>query len=209
MSDTLNKACDNGDISNARQIYEDSRQAVNRILWYKTRAEQAEQNAQAQKADNKELTKGGLPRGDTYTRIMKATNKGLFFNNDDLKRNHITNSDLGILYRLLPLVDFQTGLLIHPNTQYPFLSKESISELLGYKPKSKTVTRALTRLIRVGVLDRIGKCFAVNYNYILSGAISSETIKARDRARADIYRVKKKGGVKMVNLNSIKERGQQ
>lgn len=153
--------------------------------WRASRVKDLENQAKlkALAYDIKKVQRGESLVRDTYVRVIKNTNDELFRTNEQMKINGVTNSDLGILYRLIPFIDYQTGILVDSFTRLPFVSAREISDFLGYNGNTKTVLRALTRLVRVGVIDRYSKCYIVNYSYLLCGSINKDTVVARGEAK--------------------------
>ena len=99
--------------------------------------------------------------------------------NVKLKECGLRNADLGILFRILPLIGFNHNILHEPTSQVPFSDKKQIADYLG--ENRSTVRSSLNRLEKAGLIIPINGVFVANEDYLICGQISKRARDAREK----------------------------
>ncbi len=161
------------------------------------------------KKDNKRLANNLLPRGKTYCCVMKEP---IPSRKEDIKKAGLKEGDLQILFRLIPCVGYNTGILINPDNGIPFITYADVAEYLGECSRSDgAVGRCMNRLIENGIVWRYGDLFIMNDDFIRCGAMTTGVLQKRKEKRQAIQGKKptnKQGEImdkKNVKIDIVKE----
>ena len=147
------------------------------------------------KKDYEELQKDQLPRGKTYCCVMKAP---ILSRKEDIEKAGLKKNDLQILFRLIPCVGYNTGILLNPDTGIPFIRVSDIAEYLGENQRSDgAVGDSIRRLIQGGILWKHGSNYIMNDYYIRCGQMTTGVLQKR---RKYLLRQCKKQGKKPTQL---------
>lgn len=91
----------------------------------------------------------------------------------------LKNADLGILFRILPLIGFNHNILHNPMSQIPFNTKKEIADYLG--ENQSTFRGSLSRIEKAGIIIPTNGVFVANEDYLICGQISQRTRDAREK----------------------------
>ena len=194
-----------------KQGSELERELVASLVGNINQAKKAVVNELYTKEDNKRLSKDLLPRGKTYCCVMKEP---IPSRNEDIEQAGLKEGDLQILFRLIPCVGYNTGILLNPDNGFPFITYADIAEYLGEKPiDDGKVANAMRRLIKEGIVWRYGGMFIMNDDFIRCGQMTTGVLQKRREKRQAIQGKKpinkqgKKAGTKKTK-NDIAEEPQ-
>ena len=182
-----------------QQAEENQTEMLASVAGYLWQAEQAKKDLVYEKLDRKRIENDSLPRGKTYCCVMKD---GIPTTQEDIKEMGLKETDLSVLFRLIPCVGYNTGILLNPDTGIPFVKSDDIAEYLGEKTGSDNkCSRAISRLIKSRILFRYGKVFIMNDFFIRCGQMTRGVMNNRKKY-FDKYN--KKQGKKQTNRQGKK-----
>ena len=183
-------------VEEAESLENEMLKSVAGYLW---QAERAQVDLVYERIDREKIEKDSLPRGRTYCCVMKG---GIPVTQEDIKEMGLKETDLSVLFRLIPCVGFDTGILLNPDTGIPFIKSDDIAEYLGEKTGSDNkCSRAISRLIKSGILFRYGSVFMVNDFYIRCGQMTRGVMNNRKKY---FEKYNKKQGKKQTNKQGKK-----
>lgn len=146
-------------------------------IGYINQTKKAECNYQYERADRKRVERYLLPTDKTYCCVMKEP---IPSRKEDIEKAGLKEKDLSILFRLIPCVWFNTGILVNPDNGIPFITVADVAEYLGENPSSDgAVAKAIRRLIQSDILWRYGNLFIMNDYWIRCGAMTSGVLTTR------------------------------
>ena len=175
------------------------REMIQSVAGYLWQAEQAQKDFVYERLDREKIENDSLPRGKTYCCVMKG---GIPVTQEDIKEMGLKETDLSILFRLIPCVGFDTGILLNPDTGIPFIKSDDIAEYLGEKTGSDNkCSRAIGRLIKSGILFRHGTVFIMNDFFIRCGQMTRGVMSNRKKY---FEKYNKKHGKKQANRQGKK-----
>lgn len=161
------------------------------------------------KKDNKRLANNLLPRGKTYCCVMKEP---IPSRKEDIEQAGLKEGDLQILFRLIPCVGYDTGILLNPDNGIPFITYADVADYLGENPSSDgKVAKAMQRLIKAGIVWRYGGMLIMNDDFIRCGAMTKGVLQKRKEKRQAIQGKKpinrqgKKAGTKKTKNDIVEE----
>ncbi len=148
------------------------------VAGYLQQAKNAQIDYQYLKEDYNKLQKELLPKGKTYCCVMKQT--GLS-RKEDIEGQGLKEKDLSLLFRLIPCIGYETGILVN-DLGIPFNNVDEIAEYLGEKTGNDSATgQAIHRLKEAGILLKYGGCFIMNESYIRCGQMTSGVLGKRHK----------------------------
>ena len=101
---------------------------------------------------------------------------------EDIEKAGLKEGDLQILFRLIPCVWFNSGVLKNPDNGIPFITIADVADYLGENPRSDgKVAKAMQRLIKAGIVWRYGNTFIMNDDFIRCGAMTIGVLTTRRR----------------------------
>ncbi len=135
-----------------------------------------------------------LPKGKTYCCVMKRA--GLS-RKEDIEGKGLKEKDLSLLFRLIPCVGYETGILVN-DIGIPFSSVNEIAEYLGEKKGADSTTgQAIRRLKEAGIIYKYCGVFIIDDSYIRCGQMTRGVLQKRRKVLKDqLDKQGKKGGVK-------------
>ncbi|MBQ8920347.1 MAG: hypothetical protein IJ056_09615 [Acidaminococcaceae bacterium] len=152
-------------------------ETVKSVVGYLNQAKTAKVDNIYTQEDYKRLQKALLPIGKTYCCVMKMP---ILSKEADIKQAGLEIKDYGVLFRLLPCVGYNTGILLNPDTGIAFISLKDIAEYLGESPRSDGgLGRSIGRLIKSGILFRYGNLYVVDDSYIRCGQMTTGVLQKR------------------------------
>jgi hypothetical protein len=150
---------------------------IKSVAGYLRQAERTQMDYQYLKADYKRLENSLLPKYNTYCCVTKEP---IPSRKEDIKKAGLKEGDLQILFRLIPCVWFNSGVLENPDNGIPFITIADVADYLGENPSSDgKVAKAMQRLIKAGIVWRYGGLFIMNDYYIRCGAMTGGVMKNR------------------------------
>ena len=163
-------------------------------IGYISQVKKAECNYQYGKADYKRLEKGLLPFKNTYCCVMKEP---ILTRKEDIEKAGLKEGDLQILFRLIPCVWFNSGILGNPDNGIPFITIADVADYLGECSRSDgAVGRCMNRLIENGIVWRYGDLFIMNDDFIRCGPMTKGVLTTR---RKYVKKYQNKQGKKPTN----------
>jgi len=159
------------------QASNNQKELLKSIMGYINQAQKAECNYQYEKSDRKRVERALLPIDKTYCCVMKEP---IPSRKEDIEKAGLKEKDLSTLFRLIPCVWFNTGILENPDNGIPFITVADVAEYLGENPSSDgAVAKSIRRLIQSGILWRYGDLFIMNDYWIRCGAMASGVLTTR------------------------------
>lgn len=173
------------------------------VAGYLRQAERAQTERQYEKEDKEKLQNDLLPKGKTYCCVMKQV--GLS-RKEDIEKQGLKEKDLSLLFRLIPCVGYETGILVN-DIGIPFSSVDDIAEYLGEKRGNDNATgQAIRRLKEAGIIFKYGDCFIMNDSCIRCGQMTKGVLKKRRQVfKNQLDKQGKKGGTKQGKKQTRKE----
>ncbi len=161
------------------QAMDNQAELLKSIIGYINQTKRAVVSDFYSKKDNKRLERGLLPLDKTYCCVMKEP---IPSRKEDIEQAGLKEGDLQILFRLIPCVWFNSGVLKNPDNGIPFITIADVADYLGENPSSDgKVAKAMQRLIKAGIVWRYGNTFIMNDDFIRCGAMTIGVLTTRRR----------------------------
>lgn len=164
-----------------KQARDNQGEMIASVVGYINQAKRAVVSDLNTKNDIKRLEKDLLPIGKTYCCVMKIPTLS---RKEDIEQAGLKEGDLSILFRLIPCVGYNTGILLNPDNGISFISIADIADFLGEKTGSDgKVAKAIQRLIKTGIVWRYGSNFIMNDSFIRCGKMTTGVLQKRKEKR--------------------------
>ena len=130
-------------------------------------------------AQYKTLQAQGYETSGLFAKVNASVLAATFQKKEQLQALGINNADLGVLYRLIPLLGYKSNIIVNPMTKIPFVSNKDIAYFLG--DRVATISTSMNRLIRAGVIDRVEKIYIANADHIVYGRLTVRQFQHREQ----------------------------
>ncbi len=161
------------------QARDNQRELIKSIVGYINQTKRAAINEIYEREEKKQIKKDSLPRGQTYCCVMKMP---ILSRKEDIEKAGLKEGDFQILFRLIPCVAYNTGILLNPENGISFISIADVAEYLGEKSSSDgKVAKSMQRLIKAGIIWRYGSLFIMNDLYIRCGEMTTGVLQKRKK----------------------------
>lgn len=164
-----------------KQAKDNEVELLKSVTGYISQAKKAQCDFQYRNEDYNRLKRNLLPTDRTYCCVMKEPLL-LLSRKKDIEGQGLKEKDLSLLFRLIPCVGFNTGILLNPDNNIPFISIADIAEYLEENSRSDgALGRSMQRLIKNEIIWRYGDLFVVNDYWIRCGAMTTGVLTSRHR----------------------------